>query len=98
MVRARVGVIEGGNGEIGDEYLVNEGRILEEGRVAERERRLRRSDEVGVDVLGLIAIFEDEVLEEGVCGERGGEEAGGEERGRVGEDGGVGLGEDEGAG
>lgn len=44
-----------------------------------------------MDVFRLIAIFEDEVLEERVCGERGREKVGGEEGGGVREDGGVGF-------
>lgn len=64
MIHVGVGVVERGKGEIGDECLVNEGGVLEERGVAERERRLRRFDEIWVNVFGLIAVFENEVLEE----------------------------------
>lgn len=64
MGRVGAGVIDRGNGEISDEYLVNEGGILRERGIAEGERRLRRSDEIGMNVFRLIAIFEGEILEE----------------------------------
>lgn len=64
MGRVGAGVVERGNGEISDEDLVNEGGILGERGIAQGERRLRRFDEIGMDVFGLIAIFESEVLEE----------------------------------
>jgi hypothetical protein len=50
-----------------------------------------------MDVLGLVAILEDEVLEKGVGGERGGEEVGGEVGRWIGEDRGLGGGEEESA-
>lgn len=48
-----------------------------------------------MDVLRLITIFESEVLEERICGERSGEESWGEEERRVREDRGLGFGEEE---
>lgn len=54
--------------------------------VGERNGGERQTDEVRVDVFGLVAIFEDEVLEEGVSGEWGGDKFRGEEQGWVRED------------
>lgn len=53
-------------------------------RVRDRERGNRWFDDVRVKILGLIAIFESEVLEEGVCRERSWEEIVAEETRRVG--------------
>lgn len=55
------------DGEIGVEGLVDESRGEEARRVRERKRRVRRFDQVRMNVLSLVAVFEDEVLEEGVC-------------------------------
>lgn len=66
--------------------MVGEGGVGEARRVGERKRGEREADEVGVDVLRLVAIFEGEVLEGGVCGERRGEKLRGEEERWVWED------------
>lgn len=76
----------GGDGEISVEDLVEEGRVIEAGRVAEEEGREGRLDEVRVDVLGDVPVLEGEVLEEGVGGQGRGEEGRREEEGRIGED------------
>ena len=73
----QVGV--GGNGEIGIENLVEESGVGVARWVAEGERGGQGFDEVRVEVLGLVTIFEDEVLEEGVCGKWVRQEVGGEE-------------------
>lgn len=86
----------GGDGEVGGEDLVQEGGGGEAGRERDGDGGRGGLDEVGVDVLGLVAAVEGEVLEEGVGRERGGEEARREEGGRVGEDRGLGAREDEG--
>lgn len=56
------------DGEIGVEGLVDVSRGEEARRVRERNRGVRRFDQVRVNVLRLVTIFEDEVLEERVCG------------------------------
>lgn len=68
FLRIWVVVIRTRDGEIGVENLVNEGGVGEAKWVRERKGGERKTNEVRVDVFGLVAIFEDEVLEEGVCG------------------------------
>lgn len=77
--RAERGVVfardGGGDGEVGDEDLVKKSGGGEARRERDGDRGRGGLDEVGVDVLGLVAIVESEVLEEGVRRKRGGEEA-----------------------
>lgn len=72
--------------EIRIETLEDEGRVRDERRVTDGKRGERWFDEIWVDVFGFIAIFEDKILEEWISGQRGWEEAGREEAGRVKED------------
>jgi len=76
-------VIHCRNGEIGVENLVNESGVGEPHWVGEREGGERKTDEVGVDVLGLVAIFKDEVLEERIGRKWGREKFRGKEQRRV---------------
>ena len=85
-LRIWIGSIEGGNGEIGIEYLVDENRGEELGWGREGERGGVRFDEIGMDILRLIAMFEDEVLEEGIGGKGRRKEVGRKERGRIRDD------------
>lgn len=74
--RAERGVVArdgGGDGEVGDEDLVKKSRGGEARGERDGDRGRGGLDEVGVDVLGLVAIVESEVLEEGVGRKRGGE-------------------------
>jgi len=74
-----------GDGEVRNERLDDEGRRVVPRRVADVERGAAGgADGVGVDVLRLVPVLEHEVLEEGVGGERRGEELRREEAGRVG--------------
>lgn len=59
-----VGIIGSGDGEILVEDLVDEGGVGELRWVTERQRGKRRFNEIGMNVLGLIAAVEHEVLEE----------------------------------
>lgn len=68
FLRSSDGFSGSGDGEIGVENLVEESGVGEARWVAEGERGGRGFDEIRVEVLGLVTIFEDEVLEEGVCG------------------------------
>lgn len=79
FLRSLGGFSGSGDGEIGVENLVEESGVGEARWVAEGERGGRGFDEVRVEVLGLVTIFEDEVLEEGVCGKWVRQEVGGEE-------------------
>ena len=63
----------------GVENLVEESKVGEARWVAEGESGGRGFDKVRVEVLGLVTIFEDEVLEEGICGKWVRQEVGGEE-------------------
>ena len=58
------------DGEISNENLVNESRVVELRWVGERKRRERGFDEIWMDVFRLITSFESEILEERICGER----------------------------
>jgi hypothetical protein len=68
MGGTRVCVICSRDGEIRGENLVSEGGAGELRWVGERKGGERGFDEVRVDVFRLIAVFQDKVLEEGVCG------------------------------
>lgn len=63
-------VFTSGDGEIGGESLVDETRGGETRWVAERKGRSRGFYEIRMYVLGLITIFQNKVLEEGIGGER----------------------------
>lgn len=75
--------------------MVQKSRVEEARWVRDGERGGGGFDLVGVKILRLVAIFEGKVLEERVGGKRGCEEIGGEEMGRVREDCGLGLREEE---
>lgn len=91
-LRIWIGFIGRGDGKISDKNLVNESRIVELRWVRKRKRGARGFDEIRVYIFRLIAIFESEVLEERVGGERRREEILGEKDGRIREDCGLGSG------
>lgn len=70
LSRMRVGSVRPGDCDVGVESLEDEGGVVRESWVRDGERRRRWFDDVRVKVLGLVSVFEGEVLEEGVCGER----------------------------
>lgn len=71
FLRIWVRLFGGGDGEISHENLVQESRVGEARWVGEGERGRGGFNEVRVDVLRLITIFEDKVLEKRVCGKWG---------------------------
>lgn len=73
-------VLGGGDAELGGEVLRYERWGGEATRVGKREGGVGGSEVVGVEILGLVAIVEHKVLEEGVCREWGLEEVWGKER------------------
>lgn len=78
-LRIWVSSVQGGDGEISVEHLVDENRGEELSWVRNGERGGGRFNEIGVNILRLIAMFENKILEEGIGGKRGRKEVGSKE-------------------